>query len=104
MTERVEQARTNNSVVTGTSRLSQWFALAFFDSIALIALTTRYNDFESERAIVKWSLSVLCIALGMAGLAIMASFVFILGQARFALAENVQADHLQKFVSSASSL
>ena len=68
----VEQPR--DTIVTGTSRLSQWFAMAFFASIALIALTTRYNDFESETAVVKWALSVLCIAIGMSGLAIIASY------------------------------
>ena len=67
----VEQPR--STIAGNTSRLSQWLALGFFVSIALIALTTRYNDFETENAVVKWALSVLCITLGISGLAIIAS-------------------------------
>lgn len=75
-----EQPRNNTSnntttITIGVTRLGQWFALGFFASIALIALVTRYNnDFSSQRAVVKWALTVLCIAVGFAALAIMATF------------------------------
>lgn len=76
MANGVEQPRNNNTTATitiGVSRLGQWFALGFFASIALIALVTRYDDLGNQKAFVKWVVSVLCIAIGMAGLAIIAS-------------------------------
>ena len=72
----VEQPRegsTTTTITIGVTRLGQWFALGFFASIALIALVTRYDDFETERAVVKWALSVLCITVGCTALAIIAS-------------------------------
>lgn len=75
MTDEREQPRSvNNSAFNNSTRLGQWFALAFFSSIALVALCTRYDkDFADERAVVKWALSVICIAVGMASLAVCAT-------------------------------
>jgi hypothetical protein len=55
------------------NRLGPWFALGAFSSIALIALVTRYDSFGDEKAVIKWALATFCIAIGMAGLAIIAT-------------------------------
>jgi hypothetical protein len=55
------------------NRLGVWFALGAFSSIALVALVTRYDSFEDEQAVIKWALATFCIAIGMAGLALIAT-------------------------------
>ena len=67
-------ARSEQPRIVSGSRMGPWFALAFCTSIALIALVTRFETFEKEGAVVKWALAVICIALGMAGLALIACF------------------------------
>ena len=67
-----EQPRSARTIIGG-SRLKEWFALGFCTSIALIALVTRFGTFDNQRAIVKWALSVLCISLGLACLAVIAN-------------------------------
>ena len=102
---REEQPRNNTAsntttITIGVTRLGQWFALAFFASIALIALVTRFNDFSSERAVVKWALSVLCIVVGFAALAIIASFTvpdkFSGTQAEGGMVSHVHSDDDQR--------
>ena len=64
-----------DAIVKVTTRPSQWFALALFATVALTALTTRYDEYESEESPVGWALIVLIIVLVVSGFAFIASFV-----------------------------
>ena len=66
---RSEQPR----IVSG-SPMGPWFALAFCTSIALIAMVARFETFDKEGSVVKWALACICIALGLAGMALIACF------------------------------
>ena len=62
----------NKRDVLNNKRHSQWFAVAAFSIIALVAMTSNFDDkITDESKEVKWAASGVTIALSFSGLAVL---------------------------------
>jgi Mg2+/citrate symporter len=61
-------------------RLGQWFAVAAFSTIALVAMTSNFDKIKDQKKEVKWAVSAVSIALTFSALAV---FAHVLLKAKF---------------------